>query len=464
MLAEDLLLLCGQELGRTEEQMRPIISAIVQEAWCETVDSLRELSAEQWAQLTYADATGTRQPLPARLVARIQQQLNEELPPSDHKTSSSEAAAPVSRIAPHGGHEESSIGDVRKLSSDYLKTSQTRNQTTAYIDDDDRSTAVPSDVLEENASEITTWDTGNLEDLSSCNVLSAAEIRAARLQRMARESKAQQGVSTGVAGKGSRAGVSRPKPARAQGTPSVTHKASINDSAAKIANKATTSRSAVTTSRPQSAAAMQGKAKQAAEKTKTPEPEAQSKGRPVTGDDLKHHLDKASRETIRDMGLWEYMPARNPVVTCTTALGADWNTSFQDYQHTLGGVPDAKPVERPAHVDDIGRQLDKVSREALKEMGLWEHMPARNPVITGATAMGSEWHVGFGEFQHTLGGVPDPRPVARPQKADEIHRQLDKTSRETIKGMGLWEYAPAKNPVITKTSTKGGSSWNVNFA
>lgn len=414
MSAEHLLLQCGLELGRTEEQMRPIISAIVQEAWCETVDSLRELSAEQWAQLTYTDATGTRQPLPARLVARVQQKLNEELPPSDKKRTSSEPAAPVSRIAPDVNHDESSIGDVRKLSSDCLKTSQTRNQTTAHIDDDDRSTAVPSDALEENASEITTWDTGNLEDLTSCNVLSSAEIRAARLQRISRESKGQPGVSTGVAGKGSRAAVSRPKPARAQGTPPVMHKASIDASAAKVASKATTSRSAVTTSRPQSAAAMQGKAKQVAEKTKTAEPEAQSKDRPLTGDDLKHHLDKASRETIRDMGLWEYMPARNPVVTRTTAMGADWNTSFQEYQHTLGGVPDAKPVERPAHADEISRQLDKASREALKEMGLWEHMPARNPVITGATAMGSKWHVGFGEFQHTLGGVPTPQPAARP--------------------------------------------------
>mmetsp|Transcript_150153 Transcript_150153/g.280007 ORF Transcript_150153/g.280007 Transcript_150153/m.280007 type:complete len:414 (-) Transcript_150153:124-1365(-) len=73
-----LLSACGRELGRDEEQMQPIIAYIVDDMWCDTVDALRELSGEQLAALTFTDAKGVTQRLPARLVARIQQKLLDE--------------------------------------------------------------------------------------------------------------------------------------------------------------------------------------------------------------------------------------------------------------------------------------------------------------------------------------------------------------------------------------------------
>lgn len=109
------------------------------------------------------------------------------------------------------------------------------------------------------------------------------------------------------------------------------------------------------------------------------------------GDDLKKALDKKSLEELRDMGLWQHMPARNPVVT-QRENGYDWHLGFQDFQHTLGGVPDARPVERPAQAEELHRQLDKLSREQLREGGMWERCPVKNPVVT-QTAMGAQWHV-----------------------------------------------------------------------
>merc|ERR1719272_2272857 len=122
----------------------------------------------------------------------------------------------------------------------------------------------------------------------------------------------------------------------------------------------------------------------------------------IAGSQLNAELNKTSREAIRDMGLWEYMPARNPVVTRNTRKGADWNVGFEEYTHTLGGVADAKPVERPHKADETFRHLDVQSREALKDMGLWEHMPAKNPVVTRQSKKGADWNIGFQQYEHTL--------------------------------------------------------------
>mmetsp|Transcript_35455 Transcript_35455/g.62978 ORF Transcript_35455/g.62978 Transcript_35455/m.62978 type:complete len:523 (-) Transcript_35455:53-1621(-) len=507
MSAEDLILLCGQDLGRNAEQMGPIIKAIVQEAWCETEESLRELSPQQWAALTFADPLGNRQPLPARLVARIQQRLAEQSPteqeakPSDAKpsdvnrtdTDSEDGASSDEFPMPHksfpDGSKSSKLSGLNGTGS------------AALIDDDDCSTAVPSEALEDQ-SEVSVWDTGNLDDLGSCGVLTSAEIRAARLQKLGRAPKGQQGSSssssssTGVQRQVSRAqgakAKAKSKSALTKGTPAVKESGSLRSSTAsssaaaaasssgsaalreerlaqlKATQKAIRESSAAASSKPQAAAASSGSRPQSAASSSSSttassscsaqQPVTSSKpqsaaaassgyvqqparkpvqteqkpqvvgqeipkdraGRPLTGDELKRHLDKASRETIREMGLWEYMPARNPVVTRAGPMGAHWHQSFEEYQHTLGGVPDPKPVERDSRqqaiADNIQRQLDKQSREALKEMGLWEKMPARNPVVTRQSSMGAHWHASFGEFQHTLGGVPTPLPTSPPMR------------------------------------------------
>merc|ERR1712032_190369 len=131
------------------------------------------------------------------------------------------------------------------------------------------------------------------------------------------------------------------------------------------------------------------------------------------GDEMKMKLDIQSREKIAELGLCEYMPDRNPVVTRQTAMGADWHISFKNYEHSLGGVPDPKVVQRSDKADELVRKFDINSREQIREMGLWEHMPARNPVVTRSTAMGADWHIPSGDFVHTLGGVPDSGPVER---------------------------------------------------
>ena len=76
MSAEELLLECGRELGRTDLQMRPLVDAIVHGAWCDSFDALRELSAEQWAHLRYTDEDGRDLVIPGRLVARVQARLS----------------------------------------------------------------------------------------------------------------------------------------------------------------------------------------------------------------------------------------------------------------------------------------------------------------------------------------------------------------------------------------------------
>jgi len=153
--------------------------------------------------------------------------------------------------------------------------------------------------------------------------------------------------------------------------------------------------------------------------------------------DLHQSLDAQSNEAIKELGLWQHMPAKNPVVTKQTCKGAAWNVGFDaEYEHSCGGVPDAKPVERPHEAAELKLRLDIQSRGAIKEMGLWEHMPANNPVVTRQSNKGADWHQSFGQYVHTLGGVPDSQPAERPHHADELERHLNKSSRESMKNMG----------------------------
>lgn len=376
------------------------------------------------------------------------------------------------------------------------------------VDDDDRSTAVPSDVLDGTVSELSSWDTGNIEDLGSCGVLTSAELRAARLQKLARASGAAK-PSSKASGKAAlakspqhlkpatpalrKAEASAPKPTPTQqhgGYPGSMCQSDDDQSTAApsdVVDASIIEESSEALSSAQLRAARLQRSAQASEKCQQPKakavvspkaaglkpapvkakaaaapPESTSRSRLNAGTQLNAELNKSSREAIRDMGLWEYMPARNPVVTRDTAKGADWHIGFDEYKHSLGGVPDASPVERPQKADNLMRSLDVQSREALKEMGLWEHMPAKNPVVTRESVKGADWHIGFRECEHSLGGVPDSKPVERPHKADALHRQLDVHSKEQLKEMGLWEHMPARNPVVTKQSNKG-ADWHVCF-
>eukprot|EP00743_Colponemidia_sp_Colp-15_P005269 GILK01005668.1.p1 GENE.GILK01005668.1~~GILK01005668.1.p1 ORF type:complete len:568 (-),score=131.63 GILK01005668.1:61-1719(-) len=58
---EELLLQIGRDLRRSEADIRPIITRLVDECWYDTVDSLREISDERWSQLK----------VPQRVVDRI---------------------------------------------------------------------------------------------------------------------------------------------------------------------------------------------------------------------------------------------------------------------------------------------------------------------------------------------------------------------------------------------------------
>jgi len=380
------------------------------------------------------------------------------------------------------------------------------NKVAAPADDDDCSTAVPSDVMGATASDISSWDAGNLEDLSSCGVLSSAEMRAARLQKLAKAS-ATQPKSRSTAGVAKAKAGASPKAKVMPMAPKACRTAGVSATLAKAKAGALLTAKAVPTAPPApkpQAALSQSTGSQGY--SATPQPNAgcatgaenkddhdddQSTATPDssaslqdlesivglsstqlraarrqmtanTGTQIKSELDKSSREAIREMGLWEYMPARNPVVTRTSKKGADWNVGFEEYQHSLGGVPDAKPIERPHEADELVRRLDLESREAIKEMGLWEHMPAKNPVVTRQSKKGAAWHVGFDEYEQSLGGVPDSKPVERPHAADELCRHFDVQSRGSIKEIGLWEHMPARNPVVTSESRKG-ADWHVGF-
>jgi hypothetical protein len=65
-----LILSVGAELGRTPEQMQPIIQKLVEDQWYETFESLRGLSDEQWERLS----------LPGRLVQKLRERIAEEPP------------------------------------------------------------------------------------------------------------------------------------------------------------------------------------------------------------------------------------------------------------------------------------------------------------------------------------------------------------------------------------------------
>jgi hypothetical protein len=366
--------------------------------------------------------------------------------------------------------------------------------------DDDQSTAVPSDILDgTSTSDLSFLDTGNLEELSSCGVLSSAELRAARLQNIARttgkgasakakaKTKSEAAVTTGSvleqtaaqvraarlaqSGKGASKGQqpavavaaqpAQPKPSNAGLTQATAGYPGLVERRSQEHDEDDQSTTASSIS-PQIIAKPVASQVSQAKPAAAPKAKAVSKQQADAGSTLKCHLDKSSREAIRDMGLFEYMPARNPVVTRHTAKGADWNVGFEEYEHSLGGKADAKPLERTHKADEAMRSLDKQSLEAIKDLGLWQHMPAKNPVVTHQTAKGAAWHVGFEDYQHSLGGVPEAQPLERPQKADELNRHFDNESRQALKQMGLWEHMPAKNPVVTKTSAKG-AEWHVGF-
>lgn len=381
------------------------------------------------------------------------------------------------------------------------------DKATAHADDDDCSTAVPSDVMGATASDISAWDAGNLEDLNSCGVLSSAEIRAARLQKLARAS-ATQSKTRSIAGPAKAKATATPKakvmptaPPKARSVTGVDP--AIGKAKAAASQTAQAAPTARTPAKPQAGMSQslgsRGYSASAQpiadcgtgvtnmghhdddQSTATPDSSsslddldsiagltsaqlraARRQTTANTGTQIKSELDTSSREAIREMGLWEYMPARNPVVTRTSKKGADWNVGFEEYRHSLGGVPDAKPIERPHEADELVRHLDQESREAIKEMGLWEHMPAKNPVVTRQSKKGAAWHVGFDEYEQSLGGVPDSKPVERPHAADELCRHFDVQSRGSIKEMGLWEHMPARNPVVTRESRKG-ADWHVGF-
>ena len=60
-----LIISAGAEMGRSADQMEPIVRKIVNEEWFDTLDSLRSLSDEQWARLN----------IPARLVDKLKEKL-----------------------------------------------------------------------------------------------------------------------------------------------------------------------------------------------------------------------------------------------------------------------------------------------------------------------------------------------------------------------------------------------------
>ena len=66
-----LLITVGGELGRSPQQMEAIIKKLVEEEWYDSLDSLRQLTDEQWAKLA----------LPARLTEKLRAAL-ESSPPS----------------------------------------------------------------------------------------------------------------------------------------------------------------------------------------------------------------------------------------------------------------------------------------------------------------------------------------------------------------------------------------------
>jgi hypothetical protein len=67
-----LLLSVGQELGRSPDQMAPLIRRIVEDEWFDSIESLRSLSEDQWGKLG----------LPTRLVEKLKERVQIEEPPA----------------------------------------------------------------------------------------------------------------------------------------------------------------------------------------------------------------------------------------------------------------------------------------------------------------------------------------------------------------------------------------------
>jgi hypothetical protein len=198
-----------------------------------------------------------------------------------------------------------------------------------------------------------------------------------------------------------------------------------------------------------------------AERSLSQEADSVLVGRGQTADDLRLQLDANSRDQIKALGLAESMPAKNPVVTRETDMGATWHVPFGKSEGTSVGI--SEPLQRPHDVEELRRHLDVISREKIKLMGISESMPARNPVVTRETDMGASWNVAFSDSRHAqTGGAPLEHEQTQ-RIAEDLQRQLDKHSREEIRSMGLWEYMPARNPVVTK-QTDMGSSWHISFA
>ena len=86
------LVAIGAELGRSPDQMRPIIKRIVEEEWYDSLQSLRKLSDDQWSKLA----------LPGRLVEKIRERLFSEPPPLEP------IPAPY-EIAPESIHDAPSV-------------------------------------------------------------------------------------------------------------------------------------------------------------------------------------------------------------------------------------------------------------------------------------------------------------------------------------------------------------------
>jgi hypothetical protein len=64
------LLVVGQELGRTPQQMESLIKKIVEDQWYDSLDSLKALTDEQWEKLG----------LPGRLIEKLKERLSDGMP------------------------------------------------------------------------------------------------------------------------------------------------------------------------------------------------------------------------------------------------------------------------------------------------------------------------------------------------------------------------------------------------
>ncbi len=73
---ERLMLLVGSQLGRSEQEIRPLIKKVVEDSWYDSLDSLRALSDPDWPELGLPPRF--RQALQAKL--KVDTQLTQEEP------------------------------------------------------------------------------------------------------------------------------------------------------------------------------------------------------------------------------------------------------------------------------------------------------------------------------------------------------------------------------------------------